>query len=632
MCGICGIADGHGRSLEQATLRRLNTAIAHRGPDGEGYFEHGGIGLAMRRLAVIDVAGGDQPIYNEDKTVAIVFNGEIYNYPGLQDGLRQRGHQLRTNTDTECVVHLYEEEGPGCLRHLRGMFALALWDETRQRLLLARDRLGKKPIFYTIQDGKLYWAAELGPLLSVLPNEPEIDLGAIDQYLSLQYVPEPYTAYQGIYKLPAASYALWERGSLTIERYWDLNFEPKRETSEDALSEELRSLTADAVRMRLISEVPLGAHLSGGIDSSIVVALMAEASSGPVKTFSVGFEESQFSELPLARQVAQRYGTDHHEFMLTFGDIPATLETLLQHFGEPFADPSALPLYQLSRLTREHVTVALNGDGGDESFAGYPRYWLDPLADSYLRLPKALTRSMVPALAGALPDAGDKPVGRGLSNGLKRLPQLADVDGRASLLRWSSYFTVAQKAALWKSEISTTLNLRRPEEDMAAVYAAAPARNRLDCTLYTDIKTYLPGALLVKADRMTMAHALEGRSPFLDHVLMEWAARLPARYKLRGRQGKYLLRKAFADKLPADVLSHGKQGFGIPVGAWLRGPLEAWLRELLLAPDAPLAAWFEREALAGLIAQHQAGKQDHGKRLWALACLALWKRSALRAN
>ncbi len=628
MCGICGIADGSGRSLDKAALHRLNTAIAHRGPDGEGYYEHNGVGLGMRRLAIIDVAGSDQPIFNEDESVAIVFNGEIYSYQHLRAGLIQRGHQLRTNGDTECIVHLYEEEGPGCLRHLRGMFALALWDEARQRLLLARDRLGKKPIFYAVQDGKLYWAAELKPLLSVLPSEPEIDLAAIDQYLSLQYIPEPYTAYKGVYKLPAASYAIWERGELHIERYWDLNFEPKYAASEAALSDELRELAAESVRLRLISEVPLGAHLSGGIDSSIVVALMAEASSGPVKTFSVGFEESQFSELPLARQVAERYGTEHHEFMLTFGDIPATLDTLLQHFGEPFADPSALPLYHLSRLTRQHVTVALNGDGGDESFAGYPRYWLDPLADSYLRLPKALTRGMVPALADVLTDAGDRPVGRGLTNGIKRLPQLTDVDARASLLRWSSYFTVAQKQALWQPSVAAGLNLRQAEQDMAAIYAAAPARTRLDRTLYTDIKTYLPGALLVKADRMTMANALEGRSPFLDHVLVEWAARLPVRYKLRGRQGKYLLRKTFADKLPADVLSHRKQGFGIPVGAWLRGPLESWLRELLLAPDAPLAAWFERDALAGLIAQHQAGKQDHGKRLWALACLVLWKRNA----
>lgn len=628
MCGICGMAASGSLTIDSPTLHKLNDAIAHRGPDGAGFYERPAVALAMRRLAIIDVAGSDQPIFNEDKSIALVYNGEAYNYAEMRKLIASRGHQFSTDGDTECIVHLYEDEGIGCISHLRGMFAFALWDEKKQLLLLARDRLGKKPIFYTVQAGKLYWASELRALLSALPSEPEIDLGAIDQYLSLQYIPEPLTAYQGVYKLHAASYLTWQNGELKIERYWDFSYEPKQEASEAELIDELRQIARDAVTMRLISEVPLGAHLSGGIDSSIVVALMAEASSGRVKTFSVGFEETNFSELPLARQVAERYGTEHHEFTLSFGDIPATLETLLQHFGEPFADPSALPLYHLSRLTRDHVTVALNGDGGDESFAGYPRYWLDPIADNYLRLPKAVTRSMVPALAGALPDAGDRPVGRGVSNGIKRLPQLAEVDQRASLLRWSSYFSVAQKAALWQPGVAAGLDLQRAEKEMAAIYAAAPAKTRLDRTLYTDIKTYLTGDLLVKADRMTMAHGLEGRSPFLDHVLVEWAAKLPVKYKLRGRQGKVLLRKAFADKLPAEVLGHGKQGFGIPVGAWLRGPLENWTRELMLTPGSPLATWFQRDALVKLIAEHQAGKQDHGKRLWALACLALWKRGA----
>jgi len=628
MCGICGIADSAGRKVDSAALRRMNACIAHRGPDGEGYFEAKGIGLAMRRLAIIDVVGGDQPIFNEDKSVSIVYNGECYNYQELRTNLDKRGHQFTTNSDTECIVHLYEDQGPDCVQHLRGMFAFGLWDATRQRLLLARDRLGKKPLYYSVWAGRLYFASELGALLSVLPEQPESDFQAIDQYLSLQYIPEPYTAYKGIYKLPAAHRLIWESGQLTLEPYWDFSYGPKHKAREAELIEELRNLTSEAVRMRLISEVPLGAHLSGGIDSSIVVALMAEASSGPVKTFSVGFEETNFSELPFARSVAERYGTEHHEFTLTFGDIPATLETLLEHFGEPFADPSALPLYHLSRLTRQHVTVALNGDGGDESFAGYPRYWLDPLADKYLRLPGVVTRNLVPALAGALPDQADQPVGSGLGNGLKRLPQLTEVDKHASLLRWSSYFSARQKAALWKPALASRLDLQRSEKEMAEFYAKAPAYTRLDRTLYTDIKTYLAGDLLVKADRMTMANSLEGRSPFLDHVLVEWAAKLPTQYKLRGRRGKVLLRKAFAQMLPTEVLHHSKQGFGIPVGAWLRGPLESWTRDLLLAPDSALSGWFQREALVRIIAEHQAGKQDHGKRLWALVCLATWARQS----
>jgi asparagine synthase (glutamine-hydrolysing) len=540
--------------------------------------------------------------------------------------LIKRGHEFDTQSDTECIVHLYEEMGDDCVQPLRGMFAFALWDSKRERLLVARDRLGKKPVHYAVMDGRLYFASELRALLSALPHQPELDLQAIDDYLSLQYIPEPYTAYKGVFKLPAAHRLIWERGQLRIEPYWDFVYEPKHTASEDDLIEELRGIATDAVRMRLISEVPLGAHLSGGIDSSIVVALMAEASAGPVKTFSVGFEETNFSELPYARAVAQRYGTDHHEFNLSFGDIPATLETLLQHFGEPFADPSALPLYHLSRLTREHVTVALNGDGGDESFAGYQRYWLDSYADSYLRLPGLVTRSLVPALANAMPERGDGPVGTNLGSGIKRLPQLAEIDKRASLLRWGSYFSVTQKRKLWRSDLSSQLNLARAEADMAALYNRAPARTRLDRTLYTDIKSYLAGDLLVKADRMTMACSLEGRSPFLDHVLVEWAARLPIRYKLQGRKGKVLLRKAFAHMLPESVLGHGKQGFGIPVSSWLRGPLEGWTRETLLAPDSALANWFERDAMIKLIAEHQAGKRDHGKRLWALACLALWAR------
>ncbi len=626
MCGICGIVDSAGRAVDGATLRRLSAAIIHRGPDDEGYYEQSGVGLASRRLAIIDVAGGDQPIYNEDRSLAIVYNGEIYNYPELRVQLDRKGHQFRTNTDTECVVHLYEDHGDDCVQVLRGLFAFALWDENRQRLLIARDRLGKKPVYYTVMDGKLYFASELQPLLSVLPHKPEIDLQAIDDYLSLQYISEPHTAYQGVYKLPAAHRLIWERGALKIGRYWDFGYEPKHAQNEGELIEELRSIASEAVRMRLISEVPLGAHLSGGIDSSIVVALMAQTGSGAVKTFSVGFEETNFTELPLARAVAERYATDHHEFTLTFGDIPATLEILLQHFGEPFADPSALPLYHLSKLTRQHVTVALNGDGGDESFAGYQRYWLDSYADSYLKLPGLVTRNLVPALADALPDRGDGPVGGSLSNGIKRLPQLADVDPRASLLRWSSYFSARQKSDLWQPQIAAELDLRHAETDMANLYANAPASKRLDRTLYTDIKSYLAGDLLVKADRMTMANSLEGRSPFLDHVLVEWAAKLPVHLKLKGRQGKVLLRKAFADLLPPEVLTHGKQGFGIPVGVWLRGPLESWTRETLLAPDSMLAKWFQRDSLVNLIAQHQSGKQDHGKRLWALVCLALWVR------
>ena len=621
MCGICGIAYSTDQIPERGLLEKMNACLAHRGPDSDGFYRNKGIGLAMRRLAIIDVAGGDQPISNEDETVWIIFNGQCYNFPDMHVDLKRRGHQFKTKTDTECIVHYYEEEGDDCVKRLRGMFAFALWDVRKQRLLLVRDRLGKKPLYYSIQNGALYYASELSAILAALPHKPEINLEAIDLYLSLQYVPEPHTAYRGIYKLPPAHTLVWENGRAEIKQYWDFAYQPKHTASENELIEDLRARLREAVKMRLLSERPLGAHLSGGIDSSIIVALMAELNSGPVKTFSVGFEEQNFSELPYARAVAQKYNTDHHEFTLTYGDIPSTLKKILYHFGEPFADASAIPLYHLSMLTREHVTVALNGDGGDEDFAGYQRYWLDPIANSLLHSPRFLTRSLIPAIAGALPDSSDKPVGQSILNGFKRLAQLPNFDQRASILRWGSYFSPGQRARLWKKDYWQNFRPANAQDYLIRYYEAGRG-SLLDRTLYMDLHTYLPGDLLVKADRMTMAASLEGRSPFLDHEIVEWAARLPDQFKVRARSGKYLLKKAFAKELPESLKGRGKQGFGIPVGAWFRGPLYDWAKGLL--ETSSMQMYFERGALQSLLDEHRAGRQDHGKRLYALAMLALW--------
>ncbi len=635
MCGICGLAlatDEAPSPEAQAIVRQMNARLAHRGPDGEGVHFAPGIGLAMRRLAIIDLETGDQPIPNEDASLWIVFNGEVYNFPQLRAHLLRRGHRFRTRTDTETILHLYEEHGLECVHHLRGMFAFALWDAPRRRLFLARDRLGQKPLYYTVQHGTLYFASELPALLSALPHPPEISLEALDLYLALQYIPEPLTPYQGVYKLPAAHWLTWQEGRMEIRRYWDLAYTPKWTASDADLLAELRARVQEAVRLRLISEVPLGAHLSGGIDSSIVVALMAQWSPEPVKTFSVGFEEEAFSELAHARVVAHRFGTEHHEFVLTYGDIPTTLTTLVAHLGEPLADPSVIPLYHLSRLTRQQVTVALNGDGGDEAFAGYPRYWLDPWANRYLRLPGWFTQGVVPWLVRHLPDRGDRPVGHSWINGLKRLAQLPHIDPRASLLRWGSYFDPQRRAALWRPEHRARLTPRQAEAWLVNHFTAAQAESLLDRTLYTDLHTYLPGDLLVKADRMTMAASLEGRSPFLDHELVAWAARLPQRWKVRGRQGKVALRQAFAHLLPPEILRRGKQGFGVPVSAWLRGPLLSWTQELLLSDASPLRPWIRQEVVAHLLAEHVARREDHGKRLWALVVWALWHRSQERTN
>jgi asparagine synthase (glutamine-hydrolysing) len=623
MCGICGIAPADGRAVDPVVLRRMTDAIRHRGPDSDGYYESTRVGLGIRRLAIIDVKGGDQPIANEDLSSWIVLNGEIYNYPDLRSRLDAAGHSFRTRSDTECILHLYEDVGDHCVDHLRGMYAFAIWDGKAKRLLVARDRLGQKPIYYSVADDVLYFCSELGGLLTALPAKPPVDLAAIGRYLSLQYIPEPYTVYRGVFKLPPAHTLVWESGQLSVRRYWDFAYEPKLSGSIEELAAELRDRVREAVRIRLMSEVPLGAHLSGGIDSSVVVALMSQLNDAPVKTFSVGFEEEGFSELDYARSVAERYETEHHEFKLAYGDLPDTLGLLARHFGEPFADPSAIPLYHLSVLTRQSVTVALNGDGGDEDFAGYQRYWLDPLAEMYVRFPHWLTQRALPAAVGMLPVTSDGPTGTGLLDGIKRLGQVAKVDGRASILRWGSYFSSEEQTRLWRPEFKHVL----AEADSVGLVAAAYDRidgSKLDRTLYADTHTYLPGDLLVKADRMTMAASLEGRSPFLDHELVAWAARLPDSMKVRGLSGKYLLRHAFAEMLPKAIRSRGKQGFGIPLGAWFRGPLADWARGLLLDVGSPLQQWFRPEALNRYLEEHAQRRQDHGKRLYALSMLAIW--------
>lgn len=628
MCGICGVAYRDDRTGDRDLLTRMNAGIRHRGPDSDGYHFDKGIGLGIRRLAIIDVKGGDQPISNEDNSLQIVLNGEIYNFPELRDELIRRGHHLKTRTDTECVLHYYEDEGDDCIQRLRGMFAFALWDRQRRRLLLARDRLGKKPIYYAVQDGQLYFCSELTPLIDGLPRKPELDLGSIDLYLSLQYIPEPRTVYREVFKLPAAHLLVWEGATTQVRRYWDFRYEPKLGGNESDLASELRDRLKQAVRMRLISEVPLGAHLSGGIDSSIIVALMAELSDAPVKTFSVGFEEENYSELKLARLVAQRYGTTHHEYVLRYGELPQTLEILAEHFGEPFADASSIPLLLLSQITRQTVTVALNGDGGDEDFAGYQRYGLDGAGNWYARLPSFLTQKAIPSVLRGLRDDSDRPTGQSLLDGMKRLDQVASVDPRASILRWSSYFSGAQRHELWKDEVGRALHSEEAEMLIAAAFDRGSG-SFLDRTLYADTHTYLPGDLLVKADRMTMAASLEGRSPFLDQELVAWTARLPDSMRLRGRRGKYLLRRAFEGYLPREVLGHRKQGFGIPLTAWFRGPLAAWSRELLLGTGSPLLDWFRPQALRRYLDEHAAARTDHGKRLYALSMLAVWAQNTV---
>jgi asparagine synthase (glutamine-hydrolysing) len=629
MCGITGqVNQDEKRPVDRHVLARMNEAIRHRGPDSGGFYFNGGVGLAARRLAVIDLRTGQQPVSNEDGSVRLVFNGEIYNYRDLRASLEKNGHRFQTDSDTETIVHLYEEHGENCVEFLRGMFAFALWDESRHRLLLVRDRFGKKPLYYAMHDGAFLFGSEIKSLLQYPDLPREIDLSAIDHYLTLQYVPDPFTAFVGIRKLPPGHRLLWEEGRIEVERYWRLSYEPKLTTAAVELEEELRTRLEEAVRLRLVSDVPLGVHLSGGIDSSIVAAFTSRLSNRPVKTFSIGFEEQHFNELPYARAVAQRYRTEHHEFLLRAADLPDMIGKLVRCFDEPFADPSAVPVYMLAQKTREHVTVALNGDGGDELFAGYVRYGLDGYADIYGRLPSAVTQTVVPALLSMVPQALSRPGEKNIGAGLRKLAQAVRTTPKANVLRWGSYFTDTMKTQLWKQDLCAELRRRnRPTvEWLSDIFDDEAASSRLDRTLSVDTRSYLPGDLLVKADRMTMAHSLEARSPFLDHELQAWAARLPEHLKLNGRVHKCLLKAACAPLLPEAILKRGKQGFGIPLSAWLQGPLEKTVREQLLDPQAKTHEYFERDTIGRLFDEHTHRTANHANRLWALVIFEVWLR------
>jgi asparagine synthase (glutamine-hydrolysing) len=626
MCGISGfLYHDSARPAERAVLAAMNAAITHRGPDSDGFHFEGPVGLGMRRLAIIDRAGGDQPLSNEDASVWIVFNGEIYNHPALRSELLGLGHKFRTQSDTECIVHAYEQWGDDCVRHLRGMFAFAIWDAPRRRLLLARDRVGKKPLYYAEHDGALLFGSELKTLLRYPGFPREVNPEALHHYLTLQYVPDPLTGFRAAHKLPPAHVLVCEAGRLSTRSYWDLDFRTKEDPSDEtALREKVRAKIEESVRIRLMSEVPLGAHLSGGIDSSIVVALMAGASRQPVKTFAIGFEEAAFNETEHAQAVAKKFATEHHEFIVK-PDALEVLEPLVDHFDEPFADPASIPLWYLSKLTRQHVTVALNGDGGDEAFAGYQRYYADRLADWYRLVPRFL-RSGFDAMLRPFGGTSDKPVERSPLAALRKFGQAATHTSGASVVRWGSYFTETEKAALYTPEFAARLKAEPSHAAMERTFREALADNRLERTLYTDLHHYLPGALLVKADRVTMAHSLEARSPLLDHELLELAARLPPRWKVRGTTTKWILRDLFRDVLPEKIAARGKLGFSVPLARWFAGAQLSAVREILLAGGARLHAVLQKPAINKLVEENRAGRVDNGKKLWALLNLEVWLR------
>src|SRR4051794_12259204 len=625
MCGIAGCVHGDGRPADPSLVKRMCAAQEHRGPDARGIHACGQAALGIQRLRVVDVEGGDQPLYNEDKSVAVVLNGEIYNFRELRRRLEAAGHRFRSDGDTETIVHLYEEEGVDCVRSLDGMFAFALWDEPRRRLLVARDRVGKKPLFYALREGTLSFASELRALLCDEEIPRDIDEQALDCYFAYGYVPAPMSAFRAVRKLPPATSLVYEGGRVALERYWQLDYARKHAVEDPSeLHAPLLETLRGAVRRRLVADVPLGAFLSGGIDSSAVVAAMAQETGEPVRTFSIGFDSERFDELAHARAVAERFGTEHEELQVR-PDAVSIAPRIARHYGEPFADSSAIPSFYLAEMTRRHVTVALNGDGGDESFAGYSRYAANALAARLERVPMPLRR-LGADLAARLPEGAEEQSTR---NRVRRLGGALALDGPARYERYVSLFNSAQRARLYSDEYRAALG----GTDIVAEAIGAPWREasgsaRLDQLLEVDVRTYLPGDLLTKIDIATMAHSLEARSPFLDPEMMQFAASIPAPMKLRGMEKKVILRDALRAWLPDSILDRPKQGFSVPLAEWLRGDLRDYSHEVLLDPRSLARERFRPGAVQGLLDEHRAG-QDHSQRIWALMMLEQWRAEVL---
>jgi len=592
-------------------------ALVHRGPDDVGAHVEQGLELGMRRLAIIDIAHGQQPIYNDDRSLVVVFNGEIYNFQELRAGLAARGHRFRSEGDTEVILHLYEEHGIDLVHRLRGMFALAIWDRRDRKLVLARDRVGKKPLYYAQTATGLVFGSELKALLRHPGVRRTIDYQALDHYLTFQYVPAPWSILEQVRKLPPASVLVYRDEQVSVSEYWRLDYQRKTEMSRPEAVEHVRGLVREATAIRLTSERPLGAFLSGGIDSSLVVAAMAEASPQPIKTFSIGFDDAGYDEREYARLVSQHFGTEHHELVMD-PDPVATLAAVGDAYDEPFADSSAVPSLEVARLTRQHVTVALTGDGGDESFGGYTRYAYNAAVE---RVPVTL-RSGLARGGRLLPARGDsrRPVGR-----MRRIMVSSAGDAGARYLAVMSYFDEPGKRALYLPRMAAALSPTASTDLMRSWWDASAAPDVVDRMLDVDVRSYLPGDLLMKVDIATMRHSLEARAPLLDQRVMEFGASLPSSWKVHGRSTKVLLKEAARGWLPDAVLDRPKMGFGVPVARWLREDLREPARDLLTDRTAVERGLFDPANVRRLLDEHDAGV-DHGPRIWALLMLEQWHR------
>lgn len=623
MCGIAGIVSAAADDrIDASTIHRMCEAIVHRGPDDEGIFVKDGTGLGMRRLSIIDLSGGHQPVFNEDRSVWVVFNGEIYNFPELRADLEKRGHRFYTKTDTEVIVHLYEDLGAGCVDKLRGMFAFALYDDRRRKLLIARDRLGIKPLHYALAGERLLFGSEIKAILAVAPELASVNQEALLQYMHFGYVPDPLTAFSPIQKLPPGHLLEFEEGQVQVRQYWDLpQYSTHQPGSEEECLEELERRLAEAVRIRLIADVPLGALLSGGIDSSTVVALMARASSKPVKTFSIGFSHDDFNEAHFARIVAKRFGTDHHE-MVVEPNVLETVETLSRSLEEPFGDSSMLPTYYVSCMARKHVTVALSGDGGDEIFAGYDRYAIHLRRQIFERVPQRAWQLYRKYVYPSLPqDMRGKKFSYNIS-----LPwRERYVDGISFVPSFE------RDMPLWSDEFRATLaTVGRPEDVMYRYFDRAPAADPISQMLYVDTKTYMVADILTKVDRMSMATSLEVRVPILDHLFVEWATALNVDWKLRGGVQKYILRK-LAERVgvPREAIYRPKRGFALPLVHWIRNELKDLIMTVLLEPKTMQRGYFNPVGVRQLLDEHFRERRDQSGRIWRLLMFELWHRNYL---
>jgi asparagine synthase (glutamine-hydrolysing) len=610
MCGIAGFIDAEiGQHRAEQLVDSMCQVIRHRGPDDQGTWVGDGAALGARRLSIIDVSGGNQPIFNEDQSILIVFNGEIYNYLELRDELLARGHHFATNCDTEAIVHAYEEYGDDCVKHLRGMFTFAIWDRKRHRLLAARDRFGKKPFNYYWDGRRLIFGSEIKSILQLgIPRE--INPIALDEYLVYRYVPTPNTLFKNVMKLPAAHILVYEDGQISTRRYWELPFTPTCQDDEATASERILELLKDAVKVRLMSEVPLGAFLSGGVDSSVVVGLMSQMMSQPVKTFSIGFEEDDYSELPYARQIAEHFGTDHHEFFVR-PELISVLPQLVWAYDEPFADASMLPTYYVSKLAREHVTVALTGDGGDEIFGGYVHY------------ERELVTSRIPLLMRLLLGYGSNLMPDGM-RGKKRFHNMLYDHARRNVCS-TTLFPENSRRSMYSRDCFERVRGHDPFERQLSEYRKVSGLDVTASMQYVDARVYLTDDILVKVDKASMFNSLETRAPLLDQHLVEYVASLPSSLRLHDGVLKYLLKKIALNMVPPETVNRPKHGFRVPIKQWFRGDLSAYALELLEAPRAQQRGIFNPQFIHNLLKAHASTKLvNFSEAIWALVCLELW--------